>query len=221
MNNTTFSKNLEYYKARNYNNALLSCQGVFNERYIDCLKKIYNNLQELDPEHMLFAPVRNIKICKRPIESATEFKSNVLTFGRFKDAVNTYGLRYHTYAIIETLEGKFTFEKDHTNIILKPYTDEIKIENMSISIENTNICMFSMLCNLIDNYVDPEKMYEYNMRTDNCQHFMIKFLKSNDLDKLEIVKYILQQDNDNFCDKLGLFEDLFKLKGFINIMSRL
>ena len=50
---------------------------------------------------------------------------------------------------------------------------------------------------------------------------MIKFLKSNDLDKLEIVKFIFQQDNDNFCDKLGLFENIFKLKGFINIMSRL
>jgi hypothetical protein len=221
MNNATFSKNLEYYKAQNYNNALLLCQGVFNKRYIDCLKKIYNNFQELDPEHMLFAPVRNIKICKRLIEPTTEFKCNLLTLGRYKEAINTYGPRYHTYAVIETLEGKYTLEKDYTNVILLPYTYEIKIENMSIPIENTNICMFSLLCNLVDNYIEPEKMYEYNIRTDNCQHYMIKFLKSNNLDNLEIVKFISQQDNDNFCDKLGLFEDIFKLKSFINIISKL
>ena len=62
---TNYLQNLENYKLQNFRNLFFPGYLIVQQKYTKCLKKIYDRCQHLNPGDMLFAPIRNIKICKK------------------------------------------------------------------------------------------------------------------------------------------------------------
>lgn len=153
-------------------------------------------------ENIVFYPIKNIKLYKKHLEEKTTDLLDFISFGKFGIVSETFGARYHTYIIFETNDGEFILEKNIDGIHLK-YAIDKKYhghENISIPINNTEMCIFSMLCTMMDTYDDINSMYEYNAKKSNCQHFVHKFMQANGLSNHEVDKFILQ-NNEEFIEQ--------------------
>ena len=182
------------YKYNNYKNSYINKWRIENidTKYIVHVRKICNEL--LDTK---FWGPKEKNICYNPIKNIVIFKGIVNPF----------------YIIFETFEGDFAFHKTKSSIYLK-HCIESKYynnhnDNIVIPINNYNVCIFSVLCKLIDVYDNFDDAYN-----DSSHMFFHKLLDCNNLIDPKISEFILQDDKGNYYDdqneSFGLFERLFR-----------
>ena len=177
------------YKYNNYKNSYINKWRIENidTKYIIYVRKICNELLDTkfwgpNEKNICYIPIKNIVISR---EIANQF-----------------------YIIFETFEGDFAFHKTKSSIYLK-YCIESKYynnhnDNIVIPIYNYNVCIFSVLCKLINVYDNFDDAYN-----DSSHMFFHKLLDCNNLMVPKISKFLLQDDEGNYYSEQNKSSGLF------------
>jgi hypothetical protein len=184
-------------------------------------KHLFNKVKDESIWHMphkkryIFTPINKIHIGNSKIfdddTNHLENFINFVTFGEYKKELKEI---HHSYIIIETTDGDLLIEKDGKEIVVKNGIRNDYYENTKIIDTNNkpNFCLYSLLCNTIDTYDSTEGFFNYDLVTNNCQHFIAKILDSNGIEGA--YDYVRQ---DEYYDKFKQS----KFAGFFNYFIRI
>lgn len=178
------------YKYNNYKNSYINKWRIENidTKYIVYVRKICNKL--LDTK---FWGPKERNICYIPI------KNIVISRG----SINPFCI------IFETSEGDLALHHSGSSIYIK-YCLEAKYynnrnDNIVVPINNYNVCIFSVLCKLIDMYDNFDDAYN-----DSSHMFFHKLFDCNNLINPNISEFLLRDDKGNFYEEQNKSFELFK-----------
>jgi len=145
-------------------------------------------------------PIKSIKVCRSPVSSAVKAALNVISLGAFQKRLErqNYDDVFHLFAII-TLEDDTILTLDKQAILTlkvgdKAYKDAINV--------NPPFTTLNEMLNNTKKEMGPDAFFGYNAKTNNCQGFLWKFLKSNGKTNPELRSFIMQDVNQLFDEDL-------------------
>jgi hypothetical protein len=127
----------------------------------------------------------------------------VVSLGAFKQRLErqAYDDVYHLFALITVQDGTVLTLDKQSQITLKVGS---KTYNHSVSVPPPFSTLNTMLNNTKQE-MGTDAFFGYNSRTNNCQGFLWKFLKSNGKTSLELRAFIMQDVNQLFDKDLESF----------------
>ena len=167
--------------------------GTIKEAFRSIPSKL-NNISTRTIEQYGNSPITSITIGRKPIPNHFSSALNAVSLGVFNKLAKKYGYDkfYHLFLIITTEKGKVIFEKLSTvNIAPFQATDVNDVtEYMPIQIPSG-----LTLAPMVDKtfaHMGPEKFYDYDSMTNNCQNFVMSILTSNNLLTPKAKKFVWQ-----------------------------
>jgi hypothetical protein len=149
--------------------------------------------------------IRNISICRIPVQSTIQKLMNVLTFGAFKKKIKKsgYDTVYHLFIVLTLANGSvYSIEKNQrVNVIKGPKLGTC--QDMQYGRKTLN--QFITTAEEKNQY---EGFYRYSAFKFNCQHFIHAILNANGISKFN--SFVLQ-------DVADLAPGLFKK--FANVVT--
>jgi hypothetical protein len=179
-----------------------------NEIIQQCKKNNYTNYTQ-NPEYtkqiklickeFIDNPVkwgkRENKFICTPIKKIHIFRSPNINNTKYNFKKTYIGSLYYIFMIVETFEDIVIIEKN-ANITISLNIKSLKnLEFKTININDANVCILSLLCNVFDSYDSAEKANAYDIIFSNYQHFVCAFISKVVKNKNEIMDFILDNDN--------------------------
>jgi hypothetical protein len=172
-------------------NALAFGLTDFNKAVRDVLEK-YGDM-----------PITEIKICRNPVSQGVKMALNVVSLGAFKKRLErqAYDDVYHLFALITVQDGTVLTLDKQAQITLKVGSKTYKD---SVNVPPPFTTLNTMLNNTKQE-MGNDAFFGYNSRTNNCQGFLWKFLKSNGKTSPDLRAFIMQDVNQLFDKDLEGF----------------
>ena len=155
--------------------------------------------------------IKSIKIFREKIDGILRKAISVIS--------DHQGNLYHLGMVI-TLDDnqEITVEKNHVVNVVKGSPFKNSTEVMDVSLQGKHITLNELLDKTIE-AMTPNKFFDYNGITNNCQNFVMNILKTNHLLSKEAEDFTLQ-NLDDLVEKSRLGEDTEDIiKGATNIRS--
>ena len=189
----TFAKPItdQFEQGKRTFNALIYGLTDFNKAVRDVLAK-YGDM-----------PITEIKICRNPVSAGVQTALNVVSLGAFKKRLErqAYDNVYHLFALITVQDGTILTLDKQAQLTLKIGSKSYK-DSVSVSPPFTTL---NTMLNNTKQEMGNEAFFGYNSRTNNCQGFLWKFLKSNGKTSPELRAFIMQDVNQLFDKDLESF----------------
>ena len=148
-------------------------------------------------------PIKSILVCRNPVSSAVQTALNVVSLGAFKKRLerSPHDDIFHLFALITLADGTVLTLDKQAQITLKvgskTYKDSIDVSPP-----------FTTLNEMLDKtkaHMGNDAFFGYNANSNNCQHFLLKFLMTSGKATPEIQTFILQDVKSLFDDNLEYF----------------
>jgi hypothetical protein len=148
-------------------------------------------------------PITEIKICRNPVSQGVKTALNVVSLGAFKQRLERqpYDDVYHLFALITVQDGTVLTLDKQAQITLKVGSKTYKD---SVNVPPPFTTLNTMLSNTKQE-MGTDAFFGYNSRTNNCQGFLWKFLKSNGKTSPDLRAFIMQDVNQLFDKDLEGF----------------
>ena len=183
-------------------------RSVFNKPTIYnnvLVNKIYDFIFGKLPYHVneLLKQKGDLKIIeiyvnRTPINKIIDGLFNILSLGKFDEIKKNLGYddMFHLFLILKLESGETVkLEKNQDiNIMMNPV---IEGESIKLNLNGFNKTLSESL-DATKNYMGEDKFYKYDSFNNNCQDFVLSFLKANGLEKNNnnIVQFVKQKAGD-------------------------
>ena len=144
-------------------------------------------------------PVKSIKIVRTPIEKFIKGLLNVISLGKYDQAVKESGYEEMLHLSL-FINETYTLDKQAVVVLAK----KNPIKNTSETMEVKSIPEGITIQSLIDKtkeYMGDEKFSNYSSKDNNCQDFLLAVLQSNGILNDELKSFI-KQDADAVFQKM-------------------
>lgn len=156
-------------------------------------------------------PITKIQIYRTPVLSLLKSFLNTISFGKFKQATQSYDDLFHL-AMITTVKmpdgslKNIVIEKNATVNISTSYKTNDKTEIKDVDLKNKNLTIKSMIDETLKK-IPTKRFYLYDAfnsdsNSGNCQRFIMDILSSNDLITPELNAFI-NQNAEEIAKNLG------------------
>lgn len=132
-------------------------------------------------------PIKNITICKKPIQKTFDAVINIISMGQWKTAKENlnYDNLYHLFMILELVEGTIILlEKNQViNIELKDeYIPDEQTKCVSVEYIPSSKTINNLINNAVEKYGE-NRIFLYDGTFANCQRFLTDLLVASDIIK--------------------------------------
>jgi hypothetical protein len=111
---------------------------------------------------------------------------------------NNYSELFHLYVVIN---GKYKLNKDEVLKVVPFSSKSAGSESMTVRMGGRSLTIREMFQNT-KNAIGVHKMATYNIKSANCQHLILDFLRSNGLLDDDLTDFIKQKTDENISDDL-------------------
>ena len=171
----------------------------------------------------------SLEVRRVPLSSGFQIFANAISFGALKKKISDLGYDnvFHlSLMVVFKNREVITIEKNEAIRIAKGYTyDESEgMEFMAVPFDEINNKLtLNELLEKTRKRIGDHYFYQYNLKDNNCQKFIINILKSNDLLTPELKEFIEQdvlelfKSLPSFADKFAQFatDSYAKIKEFL------
>lgn len=159
---------------------------------------------------------------KQPIESSVQWLANIISSGKYEQAKSKLGYDnfFHVYLILRLEDGtKLKLEKNE--VINMEVITGLQKNTGSYNIGDTNIRLGDFLSRG-EQLMGPDKYFDYDGFTNNCQIYLLSLLKANGLINKDISDFF-GQDSQAVAEELGglvsgLFRGVIKTAQIYNLL---
>jgi hypothetical protein len=156
-------------------------------------------------------PIVKIQIYRTPVLSLLKTFLNTISFGKFKEATQSYDDLFHLAMItsVKMPDGSLkniVIEKNASVNISTEYKTNDKTEVKDVDLKNKNLTIKSMIDETLKK-IPTKRFYLYDAfnsdtNSGNCQRFIMDILASNNLMTPELDKFI-NQNAEEIAKNLG------------------
>jgi hypothetical protein len=153
---------------------------LFNKAYDFFFGKLPYHVQQLIKNKGNLKIVGDVYIARKPIQGIIDTLFNILSMGKFDEAKNnlSYDDLYHLFIIITLEDGTMLRVEKNQDINIAPSPALTNTEFIKVPVEFLNLTLFGSLENT-RKLMGDSKFYGYDAFTNNCQDFVLSWLKSN------------------------------------------
>ena len=164
----------------------------------------------------------NVLGAKQPIESSVQWLANTISSGKYEQAKSKLGYDnfFHVYLILRLEDGtKLKVEKNE--VINIEVISSLQKNTGSYNIGDANIRLGDFL-RKGEQLMGPDKYFDYDGFTNNCQIYLLSLLKANGLINKDIGDFF-GQDAQAVAQELGvlvsgLFRGVIKTAQIYNLL---
>jgi hypothetical protein len=190
----------------------LASSGIEKVKDIFTVRNGYNNKATTLIKDYGNYKIRKIVIVRSPIKSYIKYILNVVSFGKFLQALKQtpYDKLFHLSMNIELENGQvITVEKNEVIEIHRTVKSYSNSEMMPVDLKGKVLSFNDLLENGYKNAGSDSAYFHYNAWNNNCQNYIMYLIKGSGLNSPSIQSFVLQditkllENTPDFTKKFG------------------
>ncbi len=175
--------------------------------------KKYTRGSRLTVEEFGAQPIKNIVLCKSPVQKFVSLALDAVSQGKFKEQMGRLGYddMFHLYMLVWLQNGKIIAVEKNQTINIQVADESYYNPQATLEVKLTKPLTLGDMLNQTLGYMGQDGYFSYDGQNNNCQVYLRSILRANEISTPQAEAFIMQDTRQIFDNLPGYVHDVSKV----------